>query len=278
MGRIIDLILKNRNFLVFLLFAFISLRLVFTYNYHHQNSFLKASSFFIQSMTDRTANLNNYFNLKEENNDLRLELTKTKMRLEQYQLQTQVEQTVQIDTVRGRQYVFQPARLVSKNVKYKKNFLTLNKGSLSGVKVNDGVITSTNKVVGKIVDVSEHFSLVMPVIHDELKVRVSLKNTDLDGILSWTGGSLKTAEVIEMGKRAPVSIGDTIQCSSNSLFFPPGVHVGQISEFKVDGDVLDLKIELSTDFLNLGHVLIVSNQLLEEQLELETNDKFDNQE
>jgi len=164
MGRIVDLILKNQNFLVFIVFALISLRLVFSYNYHHQNSFLKASSFFMQSISDRSSALNNYFGLKEENNELRLELTKTKMQLEQYQLKLQGEKTIEKDTARALQFTFQSARLVNKNLKYKKNFLTLDKGSLAGVKVNDGVITATNQVVGKVVDVSEHYSLVMPVI------------------------------------------------------------------------------------------------------------------
>jgi len=60
------------------------------------------------------------------------------------------------------------------------------------------------------------------------------------------------------------------------LFFPSGVTVGQVSNFEIDGNVLDLKIDLATDFQKLGYVLIVSNQLLDEQLELETNNQFQN--
>ncbi len=218
----------------------------------------------MQSFSDRSSALNNYFRLKEENNELRLELTKAKMQLEQHQLELIGEKSVRKDSSRLLKYTFQSARLVNKNLKYKKNFFTLDKGSIAGVKVNDGVITATNEVVGKVVDVSEHYSLVMPVIHDELKVRVSLKNTSIDGVLAWTGESIETAEIREIGRRAPVSIGDTVVCSANSLFFPSGVTVGQVSEFEVNGNILELKINLATDFLRLGHVLIVSNQMLEE--------------
>lgn len=269
MGRIIDLILRNQNFLVYLLVAFISLRLVYSYNYHHQNSFLKSSSTLMQSLNNRTAALSNYVGLKEENSDLRLELTKTKMQLEQYQQKLVGEKTSNLDTARALKYTFQSARLVNKNLKYNKNFFTLDKGALAGVKIDDGVVTSTNKIVGKIIDVSDHYSLVMPVIHDELKVRVSLAGTDIDGILTWTGESIETAKVTEIGKRVEVNLGDTIVCSANSLYFPKGVEVGYVSHTEVDGNVLDIDLDLSTDFLRLGHVLIVSNLMLEEQLELE---------
>ena len=160
---------------------------------------------------------------------------------------------------------------MNKGLSHKKNFITLDKGLKAGVKLNDGIITISNQIVGKVIDVSDHFSLVMPVLHDELRVRVKLKNQNVDGILAWQGESLESAELLEIGKRITVNLGDSVVCSSSSLFFPEGVLVGEVTEVEPDGNIQRIKLALETDFLSLEHVLIVSNLFLEEQLRLESN-------
>jgi rod shape-determining protein MreC len=74
-----------------------------------------------------------------------------------------------------------------------------------------------------------------------------------------------------------VQIGDTIVTTGFSDFFPEGIMVGTIEEYKseTDDNFNSLKVKLSTDFGSLKNVLLINNTN-EEIKELENKIKTKN--
>jgi rod shape-determining protein MreC len=93
----------------------------------------------------------------------------------------------------------------------------------------------------------------------------------VDGLLQWDGANISNAQVNEIGKRVNVQLGDTVVTSGSSAYLPRGVDVGFVTQIEPMGDVLNITIELKTDFTKVLDVMVISNVFRLEQLQLESN-------
>ncbi|RZK30030.1 MAG: rod shape-determining protein MreC, partial [Hymenobacter sp.] len=88
------------------------------------------------------------------------------------------------DTVYKQQYNYITAKVINNSVNRRNNTITINVGSDAGVQKGQGVITKDG-VVGKIVLVSPHFSVVQSLLHSEFVVSAMLANSTQLGSFSW---------------------------------------------------------------------------------------------
>ena len=85
------------------------------------------------------------------------------------------------------QYKLVMAKVVSNTVNRKDNLITIDKGRADGIEADMGV-TSGNGVVGVVYLVSEHYSIVMPLLNVKSRISCSIRKRGYFGYTSWNGG------------------------------------------------------------------------------------------
>jgi rod shape-determining protein MreC len=174
------------------------------------------------------------------------------------------------DTIHHQQYSFITAKVINNSVNRRNNYLTLNAGSLQGIKPEMGVISSEG-IVGIVKDTSKHFCSVMSFLHKDSKISAKLKKSGYIGSLVWDGYDASRASLKDIALHVQFAKGDTIVTSSYSSIFPEDIMIGRVEDFetKAGDNFYDITIRLSTDFSKLSYVYIVNNVLKEEQQQLE---------
>jgi len=169
------------------------------------------------------------------------------------------------DTTSIQRYVYRTAKVVNASVNREKNYIVVDRGTLGSVTADMGVIAGGN-IVGVVRSASEHFAVVMPVIHSDFKASVRLRKSGAFGSLVWRGGDAQIADVIDIPKNIPVAPGDTIVTSGYSTYFPSNINVGTVEWVDdSDNDYHLIKVRMGADFRRLDHVLIVSDIFKQEQ-------------
>jgi hypothetical protein len=74
MKNLVELISKFKNFIIYIFFSIVSLYLLFSNGFYHQNSFLNSSNEFMGGVHERASSLSDYLELEGRNKELRIEL------------------------------------------------------------------------------------------------------------------------------------------------------------------------------------------------------------
>ena len=162
-----------------------------------------------------------------------------------------------------------PAKVVSNELAKKDNLLTIDKGTLDGVREDMGVVCG-NGIVGIVYLAAPHYSVVIPVLNSRSNISCAIRNRGYFGYLRWMGGNSKIAYVDDIPRHAHVRRGDKVVTSGYSSVFPPGVMVGKILHVynSPDGQSYRLQVELSTDFGRLRDVCVINDESMNERLEV----------
>ena len=239
------------------------------------NNFQRAS--FINSTNKVAANIQTvvnqiteYINLKTANEALTRENAGLRSFVPDVFYIDSVQQKIADDSIYHQQYSFMPAKVINNTTNRRNNYLTLNRGSIQGVKQEMGVISS-HGVVGIVKDVSEHFCSVISILHKDTRISTKMKKSNYIGSLVWDGYHAGYAKLKDIPKHVKLAKGDTLVTSSYSAIFPEGIMIGVIDEFepKAGDNFYSIDVKLSTDFDNLSYVYLITNILKEEQRKLE---------
>jgi rod shape-determining protein MreC len=174
------------------------------------------------------------------------------------------------DTVIKQRYTYMNAQVVFNSIVNQKNFITINKGALNGIKPDMAVI-SPSGIVGVVWAVSNNFATVMSVLNIDYKVSAKLKKNNYYGSLVWEGDDYQKARLLEIPYHVDVKKGDTVVTSNFSNIYPAGIPVGIISEFSKtkQDNFYNIKLTLTTDFKNVEHVYVIKDILKGERDSLE---------
>jgi rod shape-determining protein MreC len=223
-----------------------------------------------------SGNIKTYLNLKNTNADLlkRIAELENTMYIQKKQIEslrdTKVVKKIEIDATHSVTYTLMPAHVVMNSISSLENYIQLNKGTDDGVEVDMGVISS-NGIVGIVMGVSPHYSLVIPVLNPKFRLSCKMKNNDYFGSLVWDGKDPRYTYLVELPRHVDFDLKDTIVTSGNSMVFPEGLPVGTItnSQKQKNDNYNSLQIQLFTNFSTLTDVLIIKNHLKEEQMNLQ---------
>ncbi len=160
------------------------------------------------------------------------------------------------------EYDIENATIVSRNKSYWFNNLSIDKGSKSGIKEGQAVITS-NGLIGKISKVSYYSSEIKLLTSDDInfKVSISIKANGTDNFAILNGYDNKTNEFILKGidKNANINTGDDVLTSGLGGVFPSGIYIGKVEN--IINDKYDLSktayIKSNQDFNNIHYVTIL---------------------
>jgi rod shape-determining protein MreC len=263
--------LSNNSFLfLFFFLLFVSFFLLVKNNNYQNSKFFNSSNFLIGNLYSTVNNVNDYFNLKEVN----IELAKQNSRLQTRQINAFSKvfgNNVSInDTTYSQKYVYTSAKAINNSTNKRENYITLDKGTLNGIKAGMGVI-SAKGVIGTVKNVSENFCSVMSVLHEKNAVSTKIKKSGYIGSLVWELGNYRIAQLKDIPNHVELTKGDTIITSGYSAVFPEGVIVGRVKSFDLPegNNFYNIDIELSVDYKNLSHVYVVKSLMKEEQEKLE---------
>ena len=258
MQQIINFILRNKNFLLFLLLFCISILFTIQSHSYHKSKFINSANFLTGGVYNSINNISEYFNLKSQNQLLAEENMRLRSLLRNAGIRVD---SSYIDSITFKKsYKFYTAKITKNSYSLTNNVLTLNKGAIDSIKQDFGVISSKG-LVGIIDDTSKNYATVISILNTTSKISAQLKKTNHFGTLTWNGENPKFCQLIDIPKIAPVTVGDTIITSGRSSIFPKGVLVGVISDFKLDKteNYYDINISLFNDMTNLEHVYIIEN-------------------
>ncbi len=211
-----------------------------------------------------------YFSLAAVNEQLVKENAQLRSQIESSYVKYTDKVMVKDDTVYKQQFAFVEAKVISKSINKRNNYFMLNKGRSSGI-TKDMSVIAPNGVVGIVTEVTENFSCVMTVLHQDSKIAVKNKRTGVTGTLVWNGGDYTTGRIIDMPTSIALKKGDTIVTSGFSRSFPEGIEVGFVKTFAKDAGTgfYDVNIRFAPDYNKLGYVYVVKNFFKIEQEKLE---------
>lgn len=263
------LLLRKYNYvLVFILLETMAIIMLANNNRYQHSILVNASREITGTLFEAVEGTREYMNLGATNKILVEENTRLRNRIRA--LDEQLGDTV-VNPRQVGDYFFFPARIVHSTLYKQFNYLTINKGRKQGVTADMGVI-GPQGIVGIVLESSENYATVIPVINRDFRLSVKISKNDFVGVLSWEGISHRIASLNEIPFHADVAVGDSIVTSGYSAVFPEGLFVGSVQEVEQqEGNFYTIRITLGTDFQKLFHVNVINNFNREEQVELEAS-------
>ena len=272
MQQIFNFLYKNSNRLLFLLLLGISLFLTIQSHSYHRSKVINSANFLSGGVYQRINNVSEYFNLRTQNDALAQENAKLRSLL--FDLKDTAS-LPKADSLKG----VNPTDIIVSKVIHNKfntyeNYLTLNSGSLDGVKSDMGVINSLG-IVGIVDNTSPKYATVVSILNVKSQINAKLKKSNHFGSLTWNGKSTGFVQLTDVPRLASIRKGDTIVTGGQSVIFPENINIGTISKIEFDNQThyYTIQVKLFNDMTNLGHVYIIKSKDREEIVKLEKGDK-----
>ncbi|MDX2003123.1 MAG: rod shape-determining protein MreC [Chitinophagales bacterium] len=275
MRNLFQFFVRYSSLFIFIMLEGVSLTLAIRYHSYHRTSFVNAANHFAGNVFNSYHNFTEYLSLKTVNDSLVRENALLKAR----QLSSFRDECVSIDSVKNEDltqiYAYIGAKVINKTTDKANNYILLNRGSRHGIKRDMGVIAAQG-VVGVVIDASDHFSVVMPVLHKDSKTSVKIGQSAYTGSLQWQGPSPYYADVLNVPNHVKVKTGDTVYTSGYSSIYPEDIMVGVIKKHRIPSgsNFHEITVKLSTNFEALPYVYVVNYLLKQEQQALEDSTKL----
>lgn len=274
MRNLIDFLTRHNHWFLFILLEVLSFVLLFHYNSYQGSVWFSSANAVSGKVFEWNASVTQYFSLVDVNKTL----TERNIYLERQveQLTEQMEKAGRDSTEIERMQTSVlkdcntiPAKVVSCSLNKLNNFITIDKGYADGVRKDMGVVCGTG-VVGIVYLVSEHYSVLIPVLSSVSNISCTIRSRGYFGYLHWKGGSPEEAYIDDIPRHARFNLGDVIVTSGYSSVFPPGIVVGKIKHVynSANGLSYRLKITLSTDFGRLRDVCVINDKEMDRKLEI----------
>ena len=274
MRNLLEFLSKYYHWLLFAVLEVTSFVLIFQFNSYQGSVWFTSANAVVGKLYELESSIESFFSLTKVNKDLTLR---------NFYLERQVNQLSRLyydltkdTTIAERneleflsRYKLIPANVVSNSVDRNDNLMTIDRGSKDGVEKDMGVACG-NGVVGVVYLVSDHYSIVMPVLNYHSRISCAIRHRGYFGYLKWQGGDASIAYVEDVPRHAKFKRGDWVETSGYSSIFPPGVLVGKIIEVYNSRDGLSyrLKVQLTTDFGNVRDVCVISDKGIAERTRL----------
>jgi rod shape-determining protein MreC len=267
---------KYNAFFLFLIFEVTALIIYVKYNAFQKATFINSSSRITGNLYAKVSEFSGYLSLKEVNDSLARENAQLRNQLKSsFYIDTLKKYKVR-DTIYKQQYEYIVARVINNSVNRVNNYLTIDKGSNQGIAKGMGVICGQG-IIGKVVYVSPHFSVVQSLLHKDSQFSAMLANNKEIGHVEW-GDEMNPHKCLlkDVSNNAQPKLGESVVTSGYSLF-PEGIPIGKISSLhtKEGGYTLNMEVALSVNFSELQYVNVVYNKFANEQAGLEAQQKKD---
>jgi len=264
---------RYNAFFLFIIFFLIGIYLTVKNNSYQRSVTLNSSNEIVGTAYERLNIFKRYLNLGMVNDSLAAENAKLRSSLLALTTVDTAKDVKIADTITDQQYTYLAAKVVKNSVTLRNNIMTINKGSLDGIKNGMAVIAPQRGVVGLIRDVSEHLATIQSLLHKDTRISVTLKKNHALGSLVWGDNNfdIRKAFIKEVPNHIKMYVGDSVVTSGYGSF-PAGIFVGRVIKPNVatNDNFLSGELNLATDFSTLQYVYVIKDKKAEEQKALES--------
>jgi rod shape-determining protein MreC len=274
MRNLLIFITRYNAFFLFLIFEVASLVIYIKYNAFQKATFINSANTVTGNIYEQVNGLADYLSLDKVNDSLAHENARLRNQLKSSFYIDTVDKHKINDTVFKQQYEYLAAKVINNSVNQPYNYLTINRGREDGIAVGMGVICG-NGIVGNVVNVSQHMANVQSMLNKSSRFSVMLaKNQEIGSILWSDDFDPHKGSLIDISTNAQPKLDEAVLTTGYSLF-PEGIMVGRITDLhpKAGG----LEVTFSVDFSKLQYVYVVNNKFKNEQDNLESLQKKDDQ-
>ncbi|MEA9413352.1 rod shape-determining protein MreC [Flavobacterium sp. PL02] len=272
MQQIFNFIIRNSNRLLFLLLLGISLGLSIQSHSFHKSRIISSANFLSGGVYEKINSVNEYLNLRKENDELVLENARLKSLLFNAEDTTKLPLPDSIKGVKPADIIV--SKVIHNSYNVHENYITINSGSNEGVKPDMGVINSLG-IIGIVDNTSPRYATVISILNIKSRINAKIKKSNHFGSLTWDGKSTGFVQLIDVPRLASVRKGDTIVTGGQSVIFPENIGIGTIDKIFTDKktNYYTINVKLFNDMTNLGHVYIIKSKDREELIKLEKREK-----
>jgi rod shape-determining protein MreC len=275
MKNLINFLIQYSVVFLFLFLEIISFSLIVKNQEYQKSVFLTSSNSMVSGMYQWSNSVVEFFKLRAANDNLSEENTALKNQIINLQNKLSTLKPEATDSIHFRippemEYRFISAKVINSSTNKLLNYITLNKGTIDGIKIDMGVI-SDEGVVGIVKTVSQRFSVVIPILNPKSDISCKFKRNNYSGGLIWSGEDYRYASLTDIARHVELALGDTIVTSGYTSSFPEGIPVGNIEDFKIkESDAYyKIKVKLSVNFHTLSHVKVINYLNFQQQKDLE---------
>jgi len=258
MRNLLRFIVQHHFLILFLTIEAFTLFLLFSANPYQRTRYYNFAHSVSGRISTRMENITDYFSLRLENRKLAEENARLYNRLEAT-FTTVISTRAVDDSLRVTGYRYLTAKVINSSVNKQFNYITLDKGKLSGIEPEMAVIGSEG-IVGIVKAASDNYSSVLSALNRDFIVSAKIKKNGYFGPMRWNGNNPEFATLVDIPHHVKIEKGDTVVTSGFGGVFPEGFLVGTISEFRLKGgNYFEIRIRLSTDFRKLDYVQVIRN-------------------
>ena len=262
MQQILNYIIKSSNKLLFLLLLCVSLFLTVQSHSYHRSKLVTSANFLSGGVYQQISNIKDYFNLKEQNDQLALEnaYLKTILYNKTDSILNASNNLPKKITYKDTLYKVTIAKVINNSYNNPNNYITVNKGSNSLISSDMGVVNDLG-IVGIIEKVSKNYATVQSILNTKSQINAKVKNSNHFGSLTWNAKNVGYVQLIDVPRLANIRKGDTIVTGGRSTIFPQDIPIGKIEKLYLDTETNNYTIDvrLFNDMTNLGNVYIIEN-------------------
>jgi rod shape-determining protein MreC len=268
MRNLINFLLKNSSWFVFIFLEIICFYFIFSTNSFQKSIYFNSSNEITGRVYAVSGSVLSYFGLRAENEELLRkngelqsqlkELKDYLYSIEKDSLKTTAFLNDSLGNRNAKEYI--TAGVESNSISLIYNFIIIDKGKNSGIKNDMGAISSQG-IVGVVRDVTDNYAVIQSVLNPNSRFSCKILNSNTAGTLIWEAGDPRYVSLTEYPKYEKVEKGDTIVTSGFSDIFPEGIFVGTVEDFeseKTDDNFYTIKVKLSTDFGTLKNVQLIN--------------------
>lgn len=266
MRDLLRFLFRIRITLLFLLLMGVGMALVVNGNEHHKAQAISSSNAAIGRLYAWRSGVVEYAGLREENLRLATEIAALRDRDGRSRITLRDTTGAVHDTLTHQRYRYTTARVINSTVHKARNYITLDKGALAGLRPDMGILGAKG-IVGVIREVSPHFALAKSILSNDLPTSVRIRRTGHDGLLLWDTMDPATASMVDVAKHVPVQVGDTVVTRGGDGIFPSGIPVGVVVDVRNDpaSNYHTITLLLSEDLSRSGYVHVVDDLMKAEQ-------------
>jgi len=271
MERLLKFIYEYRALFAFLFLELVSVLLIVENNQFQSSAYFNSSNRVAASILGFSQGVREYVSLGTINRQLAEENAILRTTLEQRNQRIFADQIpVLKDPVLSNRFEYIEAKVVSNSTQFYKNYITVDKGKLDGIEPGMAAI-SISGAAGKVKSVSDHFSVLISLLHTDELVSCVVKNKDYFGTAQWDGADARFTNLRYIPRHANPSPGDTVVTSGYNAIFPKGILVGVIrtATLSEESPFWDIQVALAQDFSKLSFVELVKSNLKNERDSLE---------
>ena len=280
MRNLINFLLKYNYWFLFVILEVASFVLLFRFNNYQQSVYFTSANTVVGAVYEVSGGISSYFHLKSVNEDLldrNMLLEEQINNLEKALKERQLD-SIAVNSIRKmpqKDYQLFKARVIKNSLNLADNYITLDKGSSSGIHSEMGVVDG-NGIVGIVYETSPSYSVVISVLNSKSNISCKIVGSDYFGYLKWEHGDSRYAYLKDLPRHAEFNLGDTVVTSGFSTVFPEGIMVGTVDDMSDSHDGLSylLKIKLATDFGKLSDVRVIARNGQNSKTRQRNNDYY----